>query len=297
MDNTIINPIMTTDTINDTTIDSITDTTTNTTTNTTLDMSNNTINDTTNDTVIDNATRTIPATPTIPATATATATRKVVITKRQNRNANAGGKNTNEKGKAFENKTENETKLLGAGYEKIIINKVNKYAYYLKKVVSIGNYKYEINYMQQSGLKFYMLKHFNIEMIRFPDEAYIIKFIGSNDVLEQGNSNIQDTNKIIIKILEKKEQCVEGSAETKFWSAPSLKKEYEILLGNRFIVEYGLCVNDFLKKKFTMSSSDSSNKKYEILNQILLESNIDVLYGDDSNYLDNLNTWITKIKI
>jgi len=55
----------------------------------------------------------------------------------------------------------------------------------------------------------YMKNKYNIELFRCPDEAYIIEYTSGRKV---------------IKILEKKEQNVEGSVETKLWSGPSLKK-------------------------------------------------------------------------
>lgn len=54
-----------------------------------------------------------------------------------------------------------------------------------------------------------MKNNYNINLFRNPDEAYIIKY---------------NTGKKIIKILEKKEQHIEGSVETKLWSGPSLKR-------------------------------------------------------------------------
>jgi hypothetical protein len=137
-----------------------------------------------------------------------------------------------------------------------------------------------------------MKKFYNIEMIRNPDEAYIIN---------EKHKSVDKDKKILIKILEKKEQSVEGSVETKLWSSPSLKREYELLLGDKFIVEYGLCINNFLKQKICMNSNNiqikKCNKKYEILNKILEESKIDILYGDDYDYLETLNKWIIKLNI
>ena len=115
---------------------------------------------------------------------------------------------------------------------------------------------------------------YNIELFRCPDEAYIIEY--------------HNQDKRVIKILEKKEQNVEGSVETKLWSGPSLKREYEILLTN-FTVYYGFCISDFLKQKMI-----SKEPKYTILNQILKESGIEVLFGDDDNYFETLDTWINN---
>ena len=139
-----------------------------------------------------------------------------------NKGTGAGGSNTNYYGKKFEDKTNNKNRLLQNGY---IDN-----SYYLTK-------QYEdktITFLLQNKLKIYMKNKYNIELFRYPDEAYIIEY---------------KTGKKIIKILEKKEQHVNGSVETKLWSGPSLKREYEIILGNMFEVHYSFCVNDFLKKK------------------------------------------------
>jgi hypothetical protein len=111
-------------------------------------------------------------------------------------------------------------------------------------------------------------------MFRCPDEAYIIEYT---------------TGKKVIKILEKKEQNVEGSVETKLWSGPSLKREYELVLGSEFEVFYGFCISAFLKNKLI-----SNEKKYVILNTILDENNIAVLFGDDENYFEILDAWFNN---
>jgi hypothetical protein len=119
-----------------------------------------------------------------------------------------------------------------------------------------------------------MKNKYNIDLFRCPDEAYIIKY---------------NSGRKIIKILEKKEQNVEGSVETKLWSGPSLKREYELILGLAFEVFYGFYVNDFLKNKLA-----SNDKKYITLNTILNESNINVLFGDDENYFETLDIWLNN---
>ena len=113
---------------------------------------------------------------------------------------------------------------------------------------------------------------YNIDMFRCPDEAYIIEYASGRKV---------------IKILEKKEQNVEGSVETKLWSGPSLKREYELILGPEFEVFYGFCVSEFLKQKLI-----SNEKKYTTLNSIFNENNIAVLFGDDENYFETLDRWL-----
>ena len=149
-----------------------------------------------------------------------------------NKGTGAGGANTNNYGKKFEEKTNNQQRLFDIGYTKNSFTKNNKkaYNYYLSKTFEDKT----IIFVLQNGLKTYMKNKYNIELFRCPDEAYIIEY---------------NNGRKIIKILEKKEQNVEGSVETKLWSGPSLKREYELVLGSDFEVFYGFCVSDFLKKK------------------------------------------------
>jgi len=178
-----------------------------------------------------------------------------------NKGTGAGGSNTNKYGKQFEEKTNNQQRLLDMGY----IN----HGFYLSKTFEDKT----IIFVLQNGLKQYMKKTYNIDLFRHPDEAYIIKY---------------NCGRTVIKILEKKEQKVEGSAETKLWSGPSLKEEYEFVLGTEFEVYYGFCISEFLKTKLV-----SDKPKYTILNKILKKHNIAVLFGDDENYFETLDTWIT----
>jgi len=195
--------------------------------------------------------------------ANANAKKKII-----NKGTGAGGKNTNANGKKFEHITDIQNKLLEYKYEKIILEK-NKYGYYLYK--NIDNNK--IIYLLQNGLKLYVKKMFNIELFRCPDEAYIIEKDG----------------KYIIKILEKKAQNVEGSVETKLWSGPSLKREYEIIMGENFSIEYAFCLSNFLKENI-----NSDTKKYKTLKQILEESNINIFFGEDDDYFDKIYAWINN---
>src|SRR5210317_14903 len=182
-----------------------------------------------------------------------------------------GGANTNYYGKKFEEKTCNQTRLINAGYTKhnYTINQ-KKYDYYLSKTFEDKR----ITFVLQNGLKKYMKNKYNIELFRCPDEAYIIEY---------------NTGRKVLKILEKKEQKVEGSVETKLWSGPSLKREYELVLGDNFEVYYAFCVSDFLKRKIT-----SNEKKYIILNRIFKETNIAVLFGDDENYFETFDKWFSN---
>jgi hypothetical protein len=189
-----------------------------------------------------------------------------------NKGTGAGGANTNYYGKQFEEKTNNQQRLLEMGYTKNSYTKKQKtaYDYYLSKTFEDKT----IVFVLQNGLKMYMKNKYNIDLFRCPDEAYIIEYTNGRK---------------IIKILEKKEQNVEGSVETKLWSGPSLKREYELVLGAEFEVFYGFCVSSFLKKKIT-----SNEKKYTILHTIFTETNIAVLFGDDENYFETFDTWFNN---
>jgi hypothetical protein len=189
-----------------------------------------------------------------------------------NKGTGAGGANTNYHGKKFEDKTNNQKRLLQIGYTQNSFTKAPKkaYDYYLSKTFEDKT----IRFVLQNGLKIYMKTKYNIDLFRCPDEAYIIEYTNG---------------KKVIKILEKKEQNVEGSVETKLWAGPSLKREYELVLGSDFDVFYGFCVSKFLKKKLT-----SNEKKYLILNKIFNENNIAVLFGDDENYFETFDTWLNN---
>jgi hypothetical protein len=189
-----------------------------------------------------------------------------------NKGTGAGGANTNYYGKKFEEKTNNQQRLLEMGYTKNSFTKKPKkaYDYYLSKTFEDKT----IVFVLQNGLKMYMKNKYNIDLFRCPDEAYIIEYTSGRKV---------------IKILEKKEQNVQGSVETKLWSGPSLKREYELVLGAEFEVFYGFCVSEFLKNKLI-----SNKKKYTILNTIFNEINIAVLFGDDENYFETFDTWFNN---
>ena len=193
---------------------------------------------------------------------------KIII----NKGTGAGGTNTNYYGKKFEEKTNNLRRLLEMGYIRNSFTKKSKktYDYYLSKIFENKT----VVFVLQNGLKIYMKKKYNIDLFRYPDEAYIIEYTSGRKV---------------IKILEKKEQNVEGSVETKLWSGPSLKREYELVLGGEFEVFYGFCVSEFLKNKLI-----SNEKKYTILNTIFKETNIAVLFGDDENYFETFDTWFNN---
>lgn len=61
------------------------------------------------------------------------------------------------------------------------------------------------------------------------------------------------------------------------------------MLGNGFEVCYCLCISLFLQNMLI-----SNNKKYIILNKILNENKINILFGDDDNYFEVFDKWINN---
>ena len=159
-----------------------------------------------------------------------------------NKGTGAGGANTNYHGKKFEKKTDNQQRLLEMGYTKNSFTKTSKkvHDYYLSKTLEDKT----IVFTLQNGLKTYMKQKYNIDLFRCPDEAYIVEY---------------NNGRKLIKIMEKKHQNVKGSVETKLWAGPSLKREYELVLGADFEVFYGFSISDFLKMKLT---SNEKNTQY-----------------------------------
>lgn len=114
--------------------------------------------------------------------------------KLKNKGTGAGGKMTTKNGLSFENITNNENNLINDGYIKNVMNRT-KYGYYFSK-----KDKVEILYFIQNGFKLYMKKTYDMDMIRRPDEVYIVK----ND------------NKTIVKILEKKYNLLMGQLKPNY---------------------------------------------------------------------------------
>ena len=192
----------------------------------------------------------------------------------KNRGSGAGGANTNLFGKKFEEKTNNEKRLLEFGFIRENFsknNKNNKNAYLIHR-----DDDKEVVFLVQSELKKYMKNKYGIELYRYPDESYFVKY--------------GDGRKVLF-ILEKKAQNVDGSVETKLWSGPTLKEEYELVLGPDFVVHYAFCVSSFLEKKFV-----TNDKKYVNLNTLLSRKNIPVLFGDSDSYFEKLDAWMSNFQ-
>ena len=60
----------------------------------------------------------------------------------------------------------------------------------------------------------------------------------------------------------------------------------------KFTIEYCFCISKFLQDNL-----ESDNQKYNNWKKIMKEDKVEVLYGDDDNYIDKLCEWINKIDI
>jgi len=212
-----------------------------------------------------------------------------------------GGKNTNREGKGFEELTENLSKLLEQGFVYNYWNITSKNAFTLSKTfgsrlaipVSGGAegavenmdekggenlWEKRILYLAQGGFRTFMKNEYGLNFPRYPDEAYLVVYSNGRKVL---------------KILEKKAQNVEGSADTKLMAAGAFREEYRFFGEGKFEVEYAFCLNDFFKDKFH-STSDAKNRKYIFLQQLLKKEGIEVFYGEDADYFDHLSEWIHR---
>jgi len=189
----------------------------------------------------------------------------------QNRGTGAGGANTNINGKSFEKNTENESRLISNGFvRKTIPGHTTKYGFYLVKELSPTE---SITYLTQGGLRLYFGHFLKKEMCRSPDEAYLFRH----------------GDKYVLKILEKKNQNTAGSVDTKLLAGKGFIDEYEYLLGENFSVRYAFCISAFLKNDYISDCIKSRalrhiNKKYDIA----------VLFGDDENYYETLDAWISS---
>jgi hypothetical protein len=183
----------------------------------------------------------------------------------KNKGTGAGGANTTKTGMKFEHITDNEEFLLNKNFKKIMITKTHYYLINQSDNVNILWFK------QNSFVK-YIKSKYNIDVYRKPDEAFIIED--------------SSKDKVIIKIIEKKNQNVDGSVETKLYASPSLKREYQLMFKDtKYIIEYILCVNTFLFDKI-----NSNHPKYINLNIILSENDIPIFNGNDDNYFVKINS-------
>jgi hypothetical protein len=180
---------------------------------------------------------------------------------------------------AFREKTNNQQRLLDMGYTKtsLVKNPKKDTDYYLSKTFKDKT----IVFTSQEGFKTYMKKKYGVikSFHRNPDEAYIIEY---------------NNGKIVIKILDKKEQTAEtGDLECFIFFSTIARDEYQMKLGFNFKVLYGFCINNAFKDAL-LSTRDSDIKRYNAINQILKDNSIAVLSGDSEDYYEKLNMWYSK---
>ena len=215
-----------------------------------------------------------------------------------NRGTGAGGSKTNHNGLAFESLTNSESFLIEKGFTKKIMSK-NKTGYYFEKETKEkteceSDPKKEeekvsqtILYVKQAGFREFIKKEFGINVYRNPDEAFIIK---TNDIYH-------------IKIIEKKNQNVDGSVEDKLKTGSFNREEYEMMfdvdevktkLGDKIKIKisYSFCVSEFLENKL-----ESQEIKYVNLKKINDKHNIKIFYGNRKDYFEKLFEWISKNQI
>ena len=192
-----------------------------------------------------------------------------------NRGTGAGGANTNATGKEFEKATDNSMFLLEQGFEKLdIVDKTCKSKTKPKYICGMSK-KYEskeVFFVCQQAFKQFMKQKYNIEVCRFPDEAYVIEY---------------PDGKKCLKVIEMKNQNREGSVIDKLLCGPSYKREYELSLDDTWDVDYSLCVSSFLQKQLS-----SKKKKFRLWNQIFKENDIPIFFGNEKNYINKINKWI-----
>jgi hypothetical protein len=196
-----------------------------------------------------------------------------VINKLINKGTGAGGANTNKNGLSFEQNTSIEKILETKEYVKTCMNYKNKKCYYYTYNDKENNQ--EIIYFTKNGFKLYFRENFDIKPYKEPDEAFLIK----------KNDNFH------LKILEKKNQNVNGSVEEKLKTGDFTRKEYEMIVNNennnKFKVSFAFCISKFLQDKF-----ESNNIKYINMKKIMKEQNIDIFYGENEDYYEKIYKWI-----
>jgi hypothetical protein len=198
-----------------------------------------------------------------------------------NRGTLAGGANTTLYGHEFERKTDPTSFLVQNGFIPIqqqqqptILNKKYKNGLVFRSDADAET----IWYLPQTTFCRYMKDRFGVASYRRPDEAYLIE---------------RNTGETILRILEKKEQRVDGSVEDKLLGGGGVKFGYECMMKRADIsirVEYAYCVNTFLENKL---NSDVS--KYVDMRAFHQQEKILVLYGDHPTYHESLYAWIKSL--
>lgn len=180
----------------------------------------------------------------------------------------AGGANTNRNGLAFEQLTCMYKNLVDKGYTRVTMNGLGKNSFYLQKTVADKT----IVYTTKIGLKHYIFNTFGLVIHKQPDEAYIV----------------HDPLGVRLYIVEKKFQNVCGSVEEKLLACDGIKRMYSNVVGNVMSVHYIFCLSAYFKKMFT----DTPSAKSKLVEKIITEYGVEILYGEDPGYLHQLESLI-----
>ncbi len=177
-----------------------------------------------------------------------------------NKGTGAGGSNTNVNGLSYEIKTD----LSSLFSEEIIDKKMGT-----KKIKFIQYNDYEFVNANKSKLYKYMETNGerNIQLqqaagCKEPDEAYI------------------DIHRKLVFIIEKKFQQTPGSVDEKIQTGPFKKLHYSKQFPN-YKVHYIYCLSDWFKRD-----------EYNSVIDYLQENNIPVFWGNDSEYKNNIITFM-----
>jgi hypothetical protein len=197
------------------------------------------------------------------ATASATANSPPPL---KNRGTGAGGANTNKNGLSFEARTSIIPLLIKNGFT--LHKETGGNTYYTKKDAATSDEWY---FFQKSALKKYCKKYFNATLYREPDECILYK-----------NA---DTAHYTLKIVEKKNQNVAGSVDTKLYAGPGFKFEYASALGAKFTIEYAFTLSTFLMNVY-------NEPKKKPMRQFNKKEGIPVFHGESPTYYQELFQWL-----
>jgi hypothetical protein len=186
-------------------------------------------------------------------------------------------KKANERGRAFEQHTDFIFMERLFGFDRHFLPSSGENSFVLKKKEGTKT----IYGMKQRAFGIFVRHMAGIESHLIPDESYFIF-----------HSSATGPSTLVLKIIEKKAQHVDGSVEEKLLCGPSYKEEYKQLFALAQLdihVEYAYCVNEFLAKKLA-----SATPKYKIRDAIRRAHGIEWFDGSSPDYPTKLYQWILK---
>ena len=202
-----------------------------------------------------------------------------------NRGTGAGGRNTTKNGAEFEQLTFDGQRLVDQGFKEITESEIlpngniQILSYWLK-LEDNGNKIYQseqCEFIKLINTKFSNrltpLQEGKIQYKIKPDEFRIIVY--------------PDGRTSELFILEKKTQNKPGSVIVKLKAGLYIKRDYEKMFGINFRIHYAFCVNKFLKDCL------SKNPEFNNFVDINAQDDIIVIFGDENNYGDDHDEWIS----